>query len=50
MVMLYRFRSWEGLAMERVKIALSLRMLPLTVSALMTLAVLIEMVWAPRTV
>ena len=36
--------------MERVKIALSLRMLPLTVSALMTLAVLIEMVWAPRTV
>ena len=36
--------------MDFVKTALSMRMLPLTLSALMTLVILIEMFVAPRTV
>jgi len=43
-------RRLGGFAMDFVKTALSMRMLPLTLSALMTLVILIEMFVAPRTV
>jgi glutamate synthase domain-containing protein 2 len=43
-------RTSGGVAMDFVKIALSMRMLPLTVSALMTLVIAIEMFAVPRMV
>jgi glutamate synthase domain-containing protein 2 len=54
MVLLYVLnvsgRTSGGVAMDFVKTALSMRMLPLTLSALMTLVIAIEMFAAPRTI